>query len=463
MMIRAYDDIINMLNAEQFTQLKDTVIIYGVSTDSRNIKQGSLFIPIVGDHFDGHLFVEEAFRKGATAALWQEDHGSPPENIPIIIVEDTLLALQQLAKQYKKQVDVRVIAITGSNGKTTTKDMIASILSTTYKVHKTDGNYNNQIGLPLTLLQMKEDTQFAVLEMGMSGREEIDLLSKLAEPEIAIITNIGEAHLLQLGSREEIARAKLEIINGLKQEGLFIYPGDEPLLKNISELGYHLPPSTKQIRFGKKKSNEIYPTFIEMEQEGVYFGINNSQPKDYYIPLIGKHNVMNATAAIAVSQYLDIKKEDIINGLSQLQISSMRTQKLRSNSGFVLINDAYNSSPNALKAAIDMLEELRGYEHKIIVLGDMLELGENEKEMHRDIGRRLDPQRIDYVFTYGNLAKEAAIEALNHYSIDHVKSFEDKEKLLKEILTVVTENDVILIKGSRGMKLEDVVGELKNR
>ncbi|NDI33669.1 UDP-N-acetylmuramoyl-tripeptide--D-alanyl-D-alanine ligase [Chengkuizengella sediminis] len=452
-----------MLQVEQFTQINSPAIIHGVSTDSRHINQGSLFIPLVGENFDGHLFVEEAIHRGAAASLWQKDHESPPDNIPLIFVEDTLLALQELAKQYMKQVEVRVIAITGSNGKTTTKDMIAAILSTTYKVHKTEGNFNNQIGLPLTLLQMKEDTQFAVLEMGMSGRGEIELLSKLAEPEIAIITNIGEAHLLQLGSREEIAKAKLEIINGLKQEGVFIYPGDEPLLKNISDFGYDLPLSTKRIRFGKKESNEIYPTHIKMEQDGVHFGINHSQPMDYYIPLIGKHNVMNATAAIAVSQSLDIKKEDIIKGLNHLKVSSMRTQKIQSNSGFAIINDAYNSSPNALKAAIEMLEELEGYQHKIIVIGDMLELGENEKELHRDIGRRLDPQRIDYVFTYGNLGKEAALEALNFYSTDHVKSFEEKEKLLKELLTVVTKKDVILIKGSRGMKLEDVVSELKNR
>ncbi|MFS1513474.1 UDP-N-acetylmuramoyl-tripeptide--D-alanyl-D-alanine ligase [Chengkuizengella sp. SCS-71B] len=463
MMIRAYDDIIDMLHVEQFTQIKEPVIIQGVSTDSRNINQGSLFIPLVGENFDGHLFVEEAFNKGAAASLWQKDHESPPDHVPLIFVDDTLLALQELAKQYMKQVEARVIAITGSNGKTTTKDMIAAILSTTYKVHKTEGNFNNQIGLPLTLLQMKEDTQFAVLEMGMSGRGEIDLLSKLAEPDIAIITNIGEAHLLQLGSREEIAKAKLEIINGLKQDGLFIYPGDEPLLENISELGYNLPPSTKRIRFGKKESNEIYPTFIKMEQDGVYFGLNQSPPKGYYIPLIGRHNVMNAIAAIAVSELLAIKKEDIIKGLKHLKVSSMRTQKIRTNSGFVIINDAYNSSPNALKAAIEMLEELEGYHHKMIVLGDMLELGENERELHQDIGRRLDPHKIDYVFTYGDLAEEVAFEAQNHYLPDHVKSFKNKEKLLKELLTIVTEKDVILIKGSRGMKLEDIVDELKNR
>ncbi|MDP5273153.1 UDP-N-acetylmuramoyl-tripeptide--D-alanyl-D-alanine ligase [Chengkuizengella axinellae] len=463
MMIRAYDEIIRMLKTETYSKLDSSTQILGVSTDSRNIAQGNLFIPLVGEHFDGHLFVEEAIHKGATAALWQLDHDNPPQNIPLIFVKDTLVALQELAKGYMKQIGARVIAITGSNGKTTTKDMVASILSTTFKVHKTDGNFNNQIGLPLTLLQMKEETQFAVLEMGMSGRNEIDLLSRLAEPEIAIITNIGDAHLLQLGSREEIAKAKLEILNGLKQKGGFVYPGDEPLLENMTDLGYELPASTKKIRFGKLGANDLYPTNIQMEKDGITFEINHSQHWNYYIPLIGKHNVMNAVAAIAVCKMIGTQEKEIQRGLKQLKVSSMRTQKMKSNSGFTIINDAYNSSPNALKATIEMLEELKGYRHKILVVGDMLELGEKEVELHREIGRLLDPQRIHHVFTYGSLAKEIGLESLNHYSPGNVKLFDNKEKLINELIHVVSQEDLILIKGSRGMKLEDVVHELKNR
>ena len=191
--------------------------INGISIDSRKIGAGNLFVPFKGEHSDGHRYVEDAIKKGAAAAIWQKDVPNPPEHLPILIVENTLIALQELARSYRNQLDVRIIGITGSNGKTTTKDITANLLSLKYKVQKTEGNYNNEIGLPLTILGLDEDTQVAVLEMGMSSKGEIDFLTQLAQPEAAIITNIGESHLLDLGSREGIAEAKWEIVNGLKE------------------------------------------------------------------------------------------------------------------------------------------------------------------------------------------------------------------------------------------------------
>ena len=205
--------------------------IAGVSIDSRKVTTDNLFVPLRGEKVDGHRYVEKVRDQGAAASLWQKDVPNPPKNIPIIIVENTEVALQELARAYRQQLNVRVIGVTGSNGKTTTKDMTAALLATTYKVHKTSGNFNNHLGLPLTILSMDEDTDVAVLEMGMSSRGEIEFLSKLARPDLAIITNIGESHLLDLGSREEIANAKLEIIEGLAGGGTLIYYGDEPLLR----------------------------------------------------------------------------------------------------------------------------------------------------------------------------------------------------------------------------------------
>src|SRR6476620_10523356 len=242
----------------------ESVNISGVSIDSRKVTANNLFVPLLGEQVDGHHYVEKAMNQGAAAALWQQNVPNPPKDFPIILVENTEVALQELARAYRQQLSVKVIGVTGSNGKTTTKDMTAALLATTYKVHKTSGNYNNQLGLPLTILSIQEDTEVAVLEMGMSSRGEIEFLSKLARPDMAIITNIGESHLLDLGSREEIAKAKLEIIEGLVDGGTLIYYGDEPLLRDRAEGRLdHL----RVLSFGRSTSNDIYTTFIEQEND----------------------------------------------------------------------------------------------------------------------------------------------------------------------------------------------------
>src|SRR5574342_95778 len=230
MIKRTLKQISEMVSAINDSSAFSDVVITGVTIDSRKIGAGNLFVPFKGERVDGHKYVVESIEKGAAAALWQKDVPNPPENLPILIVEDCLIALQELARNYRNQLPVKVVGITGSNGKTTTKDMTTSLLSTQYKVQKTEGNYNNHIGLPLTVLGLHEDTEVAVLEMGMSGRGEIEFLTKLARPDAVVITNIGESHLLDLGSREGIAEAKLEILKGLKDGGLAVLHGDEPLL-----------------------------------------------------------------------------------------------------------------------------------------------------------------------------------------------------------------------------------------
>jgi UDP-N-acetylmuramoyl-tripeptide--D-alanyl-D-alanine ligase len=433
--------------------------ISGVSTDTRTVQQGNLFIPLLGENFDGHAYAQAAFESGASAVLWQWDRPNPPVGMPLIWVKDSLEALQQLAKAYKRELHVKVIGITGSNGKTTTKDLVASVLATTYRVHKTKGNLNNHIGLPLTLLQLEETTEYAVVEMGMSGRGEIALLSKLAEPDAAIITMIGESHLLQLGSRKEIARAKMEITEGLQESGLLIYNGDEPLIEEL--LGEMKPTaSIIPLRFGEAETNDMYPTEMHLDSEGTRFQVNKPQYPDLYIPLLGVHNVINALAAIEVAAYFGVTPQNIKKGLASLQMTSMRIEKLKAPSGLTVLNDAYNASPTSMKAALQLTGQLIGYNQRVVVLGDMLELGEEEEEFHREIGRMLSSASIDAVYTFGPLAAFIAEEAVEAFPAGKVRAYQDKQQLIEDIQATVTADDVVLVKGSRGMRLEQVANAL---
>ncbi|MDR6551376.1 UDP-N-acetylmuramoyl-tripeptide--D-alanyl-D-alanine ligase [Paenibacillus qinlingensis] len=458
MIQRTLGQIATMLRSE-VPGVHGEIAITGVSTDTRSIQAGSLFIPLIGDNFDGHDYVGDAYQKGAGAILWQADHGAVPAGIPFILVEDTLTALQDLAKAYRKELSVRIIGITGSNGKTTTKDLVAAVLGSTYQVHKTKGNLNNHIGLPLTLLLLEESTQFAVVEMGMSGRGEIALLSELAEPEAAIITMIGESHMLQLGSRDEIARAKAEIVTGMPQDSLIIYNGDEPLIEQaLGELD--LPTGLRRTRFGQEQGNDRFPTDIRMDAEGAYFSINSPDYPELFIPLLGTHNVVNALAAIALGETFGVSPSAIAAGLRALQMTSMRIEKLTAASGLTVLNDAYNASPASMRAAIALTEQLSGFGRKFLVLGDMLELGEHEEQFHRGIGAMLSPERVDYVFTFGRLGRFIADEAALHFPAAQVRAYDDKAQLAEELAALARAEDLVLVKGSRGMRLEQVVHSL---
>jgi UDP-N-acetylmuramoyl-tripeptide--D-alanyl-D-alanine ligase len=431
--------------------------ISGVSINSREDLTGRLFIPVKGERFNGHEFVNEAFQKGAIASLWQKNEPNRPTGVPLLLVDDTLAALQDLAHSYRNELRLKVVGVTGSNGKTSTKDMVYSVLSTVYKVQKTEGNYNNHFGLPLSILKTDEDTEVLVLEMGMSSRGEIELLSKLAEPDAAIITNIGESHLQDLGSREEIAEAKLEITEGLKENGALIYFGDELLLEE-RVLRYN---QIKLIPFGQRHTNEYYPVFIKQEPGGTAF-TSNKLSRPFFIPVLGRHNVYNALAAIAVGQVFNVPWEDIIRGLSQLKITQMRSEIVSGKNGSTVINDAYNASPTSMKAAIGLLQDLEGYNRKYLVLGDMLELGDREEEFHQETGRTIDPTKIDAVYTYGERGKWIAQGAKTQIlEEDRVSSFTNKEELIEKLNQVIEEKDVILVKASRGMRLEEVVEGLK--
>jgi UDP-N-acetylmuramoyl-tripeptide--D-alanyl-D-alanine ligase len=450
-------EICTMLDVKNDLSAFDSVVVKGVSIDTRKIESGNLFVPFKGENVDGHQFVRQAIENGASAALWDVNVPHPPEDIPVFVVEDPLLALQALANKYRHELDLKVIGITGSNGKTTTKDIVANLLSVKYRVHKTQGNYNNHIGLPLTILSLPQDSEVAVLEMGMSGFGEIELLSNISQPDAAILTNIGESHLQDLGSREGIAKAKLEIVKGLKPDGLFAYYGDEPLLQEgVKGIGL-----TNMETFGRSESNTIYPTKIQMNNQGSYFETSFAEGETFYLPVLGQHNIHNALAGILLARYFGLSVEEMKEGLQSLKLTQMRMEMVEGKKGESIINDAYNASPTSMKAAIGLVSELEGFRTKILVLGDMLELGDDEEEFHQEIGRLIDQEKVQRVFTFGRLGTFIAKGALEKFPEERVHSFTDKESLTNELSSLIKGDELILFKASRGMKLEEIIEGLK--
>jgi UDP-N-acetylmuramoyl-tripeptide--D-alanyl-D-alanine ligase len=457
MIQKSLEEIASMCGAVNDCSQFADVHVQGVTIDSRKIGQGNLFVPFKGEKTDGHQYVQAAIKQGAAAALWQKDVPNPPEDLPILIVEDTLIALQELARSYRNSLDIHVVGITGSNGKTTTKDMTADLLAQKFKVQKTEGNYNNHIGLPLTILQLREETEAAVLEMGMSNKGEIEFLTKLAQPNAVIITNIGESHLLDLGSREAIADAKLEIIKGLRENGLIIFHGDEPLLQERIQ-GYD--GNSKLKTFGTSMDNDLYPVSIEPMENGNMFRTNLSE-EQFYLPVLGNHNILNALAAMLAADHFGVPFATMNEGFAGLKLTNMRMEMSEGSQGEKIINDAYNASPTSMNAAIDLIANLNGYSRKILVLGDMLELGPHEEEYHFKVGAALESGKIDYLFTYGKLGAVIAKGAKAMLGENRVFSFDEKELLSNELKKYVNKESIVLVKASRGMKLEDVVFSLK--
>ncbi|MCH6268695.1 UDP-N-acetylmuramoyl-tripeptide--D-alanyl-D-alanine ligase [Neobacillus citreus] len=457
MIKRSLKQIAEMVSAQNDITSYLDIVIAGVTIDSRKIEPGNLFVPFKGEKVDGHKYVEEAIKKGAGAALWQKDVPNPPQGLPLLIVDDCLAALQELARKYRKELSVKVVGITGSNGKTTTKDMTSSLLSLKYKVQKTEGNYNNHLGLPLTVLGLNEDTEIAVLEMGMSGRGEIEFLTKLACPDAVVITNIGESHLLDLGSREGIAEAKLEILQGLQKGGLAVLHGDEPLLM---ERIHQFKGDVQVQTFGRSDTNDLFPTEITQLEQGNSFKINASD-KTFELPVLGTHNILNALAAMLIAQYFSVSFEEITEGLKTTKLTNMRMELVEGKRGEKIINDAYNASPTSMMAAIELVSNLQGYERKILVLGDMLELGPQEEQYHLQIGEGLNADKIEFLFTYGQLGSHIAAEARNVLGDERVFDFLDKEELIQSLKKYLNGQTLVLVKASRGMKLEEVVKALQ--
>lgn len=432
-------------------------IITGISTDSRKIQKGDLFIPLIGENFDGHDYIKSALEQGASAALSQRDIGYFPGKT-IIGVDNTLKALQNLAGYYRSKYSIPFIGITGSVGKTSTKEMVASALGVKYNVLKNEGNLNNEIGVPLTIFRLNESHEAAVVEMGMSGFGEIRALTEIVRPKVGIITNIGISHIEKLGSRQNILKAKLELLEGLQPGGLVILNGDDVLLSGVRGL-----LTERTVTYGLEEGTDYQAFNINSYGEkGVDFDVT-VDGKNYtiHVPAPGIHNVYNALAAIAAGNELGVPVEEIAVGISRFNPGKMRLNIIKVN-GMSVINDAYNSSPQSVKAALEVLREMEA-DRRIAVLGDMLELGEWSEKAHTDTGREAAKADIDYIITVGNSAMDIAKGAVEAgFSSKNTAAFMDNKSAAEHLKKLVRPRDAILVKGSRGMKMEEIVNSLTN-
>lgn len=442
-------------------ELFGEVEVAGAAVDPKAVQAGSLFIPLETLEQDGHYQADEAVRRGAAAILWRNGHPAQyPGQIPAVRVDDTYRALVDLAGAYRKELPVRTIAVTGSDGKSTTSDMLATVLATTYRVHHGSSAGEQPLTeLACSVLRMEEKTEMAVFELQWSPKAGIGEQSRMLLPEAAIITNVGEAHLAQLGSRREIADASLKVLEGMKPGGLLVYNGEEPLLEDALRAA-EKPEGLLTYRFGSEETNDLHPVAMLNEPDGTSFKTNLPTASYFRIPLLGLHNIMNAMAAVAVSKYMGVLDQDVVDGVRRLERSYTRLVPIRTRSGAVILNDSLSASPTSMKAAIELLKELPGYERKIVVLGDMVDLGPEEIRFHKEIGALLAPPEIYKVFAYGTLAKYIASEASKGLPGGRVRWFQEKAELIDAVAAEAKEKDAILVKGSRMMGLDELVDVL---
>ncbi len=415
-----------------------------ISTDSRVIDEKTLFIALVGERFDANDFVEDVLRKGAAAVVCSRFNG---EKDNVFVVEDTGKALLDIAKEYRKSFNIPFVALTGSVGKTTSKGMIYSVVSEKYKTLRTAGNLNNEIGVPKTLFCLEEEHQAAVIEMGMNHFGEISRLSKTVLPDIGVITNVGTAHIENLGSREGILKAKCEIIDGMKKGSPLIINGDNEILLNYRNDDY------KIIRFGLDAHNDMRAENITPNSVGSYFtAIFGEEKANVFVPAVGLHNVYNALCAMCVGVVLGYTLQEAAEGLKTFEPEGMR-QKITSLRNMLFIEDCYNANVDSMYAALETLKTLKT-KRSIAVLGDMLELGDYSDEAHRNVGLKATETGCDIVLTYG----EAAKNTVNAFSESggNAKAFSDKSALISYLKNLLEEGDTVLFKGSRGMKMEEI-------
>ena len=426
--------------------------INGVTIDSRDKAENSLFIPIKGDRFDGHDYIDSAIESGAVAVLWDKNNSLPINNIDkinIYLVEDTLMALQKLSQAYRDLINPKVIGVTGSNGKTTTKDILASVLSMKFKTHATKGNFNNHIGLPLTILSSPRDTEVLILEMGMSGPGEIDELVRIAKPDYAVITNIGESHIEHLGSRKGIANAKLEIMNNNNQNRVLIYDGDEDLLKGLS--------ANNTYSCGFDSGNTYRLSDVNISTQVTRFKLNDNT---YEVPLLGDHHAKNAGFSIIIAEKLGMLHEEIRQGLMQLEYTGMRFEMYDGQRGVTIINDAYNASPTSMKAAINVVDKLSLDKKKVLILGDILEMGAEYEAYYLEIASVLENTNIKYVYTYGEHSQIITDYLLDNTQIKAIH-YTSRIDLTNELKSLLSHDILLFFKASRGLYLEKIISVLE--
>ena len=448
-------EIAEVLSAKNDVTQFENVSLRNAEFDSRLIESDDLFVPLKGAR-DGHDFIPTAFAQGAAATLSER----PVAEGAYILVDDVLTAFQRLAQYYLEKMQVDVLAVTGSNGKTTTKDMLAQLLATTYKTYKTQGNYNNEIGLPYTVLHMPEDTEKLVLEMGQDHLGDIHLLSELAKPKTGIVTLVGEAHLEFFGSRTEIAQGKMQIADGLRKDGLLIVPAD----KIVNEF---LPADCKLVRFGPDA--DIFLTRLEERKDSLSFECNFLEQR-IDLPVTGKYNATNAMIAAYAALQEGVSEAAIAQAFSELELTRNRTEWKKAGNGADILSDVYNANPTAMRLILETFSTIPANPggRKLAVLADMKELGADSKSMHGSMITSLNPEIVTDLFLYGqdmealyDYAKEIYPPGKVHYFIknDEKDQFEQLKQAVREKLTPA---DQILLKGSNSMNLAKLVEDLED-
>ena len=448
-------EIAEVLSAKNDVTQFENVALRNAEFDSRLIESGDLFVPLKGAR-DGHDFIPTAFAQGAAATLSER----PVAEGAYLLVDDVLTAFQRLAQYYLEKMQVDVLAVTGSNGKTTTKDMLAQLLATSYKTYKTQGNYNNEIGLPYTVLHMPEDTEKLVLEMGQDHLGDIHLLSELAKPKTGIVTLVGEAHLEFFGSRAEIAQGKMQIADGLRKDGFLIVPAD----KIVNEF---LPADCKLVRFGPDA--DIFLTRLEERKDSLSFDCNFLEQR-IDLPVTGKYNATNAMIAAYAALQEGVSEADIAQAFSELELTRNRTEWKKAGNGADILSDVYNANPTAMRLILETFSTIPANPggRKLAVLADMKELGADSKSMHGSMITSLNPEIVTDLFLYGqdmealyDYAKEIYPPGRVHYFIknDEKDQFEQLKQAVREKLTPA---DQILLKGSNSMNLAKLVEDLED-
>lgn len=423
--------------------------ITGVKTDSRQIVPGDLFVAIKGERADGSDYIPQVLEKGAAAVFSEKPYCDPR----VIVVENSVRALMDAAKAYRKMFFPFLVGVTGSVGKTSTKEMIYAVLSSRHKTLKTEGNHNNEIGMPLTLFELDDSFRYAVIEMGMCNFNEITELSKVARPNVGVITNIGVSHIEVLGSRENILKAKLEIVNGMSSDAPLILNIDDDMLRKAADT-LDRPVMT----YGVNAPAEITAANIRVNGYSTEFDIvAYGQTYHAAIPTIYRHNVYNALAAFAVGLTVDMTPQEIIKGLASYQNAAMR-QEIRTVGAYRFIVDCYNASPDSMRAALGVLSDIEdgGKGRRIAVLGDMLELGEISEQQHYEIGALAARSKLDLLICVGDMARHIKRGAIAT-GMRNVMMFEDKTLAADHLAKLLLPGDVVLFKASRGVALEQVV------
>ena len=449
-------EIVAAVGGELLGSFDPNAVITEVDTDSRKMHQNSLFVPLCGENFDGHVYLHQALCSGALGCLTKYPVGERRTDRFYIQVADTTTALGDLARYYRSKFDIQVIGITGSVGKTTTKDMVAAVLSQKYRVLKTQGNYNNNIGVPKTLFGLDSSHQVAVVEMGMNHKGEIDYLTRIAQPDVAVITNVGDAHIENLGSRENTLRAKAEIFNGLKPGGMAVLNGDDLLLAKLDQVLIH--PITwygesQRCAFRCLDIHETGHDCMALEAVTPLGGLKTT------IHCLGKHLLYPALSAAAVGAAFGLSLEELCRGIESFVPTKMRMDVVRCKDGITILNDTYNANPQSMRAAVDVLANYSGA-YRIAVLGDMLELGDLGPVLHESVGQFVGSSGIDCLITVGELGEYIA-QGAQSAGLGEVYARPNREEAKVVLEQVLQPGAVVLCKASRGMKFEELVEFVK--